>query len=120
MKNVRLVSQLTVITLAAIAIIIMLMRNSTDANALAMRIRRYESRADSLRQAVKMIDKSVHHKDSILLVYLASLDKTLEELNKEAAKNKKSIALNFSRQDSVRRAYCREMARLEQHPEECQ
>lgn len=103
-----------------IVVLVLLIRNNADSESLSLRMKNYESRADSLRTAVRVIDVSVHQKDSILLVYLASLDKTLEELNKESSKNRKSIEANFLRQDSVRKAYCREMARLDQRPEECQ
>lgn len=111
--------RLGIVIAVIVTIATLLARNNADANALTHRLKDYEFKADSLRLAVKTIDVSVHHKDSILLVYLASLDKTLEELNKEAAKNKKSIEANLNRQDSIRTAYCREMAKLEQHPDEC-
>ena len=99
---------------------ILLLRNKQDADSLTLRLKDYKSKSDSLHLAVRSIDKNVHQKDSILMIYLASLDHTLEELNKESAKNKRSIEANFLKQDSVRKAYCREMARLKQHPEDCQ
>lgn len=120
MKKISLFVKISLAATGLIVIMILLSKNDADADSLSLRIKDYQSRADSLRMAVKMIDINIHQKDSILLVYLASLDKTLEELNKESAKNKKSIEANFLRQDSVRKAYCREMASLEQRPEECQ
>lgn len=112
--------KIALVAAAIIVVVTMLFMNESDRNSLAKRIDRYETQADSLRLAVKYIDMNIHQKDSILLVYLSSLDKTLEELNKESAKNKEALRLNFARQDSVRAAYCREMKALEQHPEECQ
>jgi hypothetical protein len=120
MKNFTPLVRIAIVAVVIVAVISLLVRNKADADSLSSRIKGYESRADSLRMVVQAIDENINHKDSILLVYLASLDKTLEELNKESAKNKKSIEANFARQDSVRKAYCREMANLEQHPEECQ
>jgi hypothetical protein len=99
---------------------ILLLKNRQDADALTLRLKDYNRKTDSLRMAVKYIDKNVHQKDSILMIYLVSLDHTFEELNKESAKNKRSIEANLLKQDSVRKAYCTEMARLKQHPEDCQ
>lgn len=104
---------------AAVVVILLLLLNESDRNDLASRIQQYEAQADSLRNAVRQIDMNIHEKDSILLVYLASLDKTLEELNKESAKNKEALRLNFAMQDSVRAAYCKEMRSLQQDPDEC-
>ncbi|HEY0744229.1 MAG TPA: hypothetical protein VGD40_22335 [Chryseosolibacter sp.] len=105
---------------ATIVVVFLLFMNESDQAELAERIHRYEAQADSLKKAVRQIDSNIHQKDSILLAYLTSLDKTLEELNKESAKNKEALRLNFAKQDSVRAAYCREMKSLQQHPEECQ
>lgn len=120
MKNFTPFLRIAIVAVVVVSILSLLIRNKADSDSLSIRIKDYESRADSLRIRVQAIDANVHHKDSILMVYLASLDKTLEELNKESAKNKRSIEANFARQDSIRKAYCREMANLEQHPEECQ
>lgn len=120
MKNFTPFLRIAIVAVVVVSILSLLIRNKADSDSLSIRIKDYESRADSLRIRVQAIDENVHHKDSILMVYLASLDKTLEELNKESAKNKRSIEANFARQDSIRKAYCREMANLEQHPEECQ
>jgi hypothetical protein len=105
---------------AGISVILLLLMNEVDTRSLSKRIDAYEIHADSLRDAVKNIDASIRQKDSILLVYLASLDRTLEELDKESAKNKKAIKDNFVKQDSIRTAYCQEMAALQQNPNECQ
>lgn len=104
---------------AGIFIVLLLVMNQSDTEALAKRIEKYQAHADSLRQAVRHIEANIHQKDSILLTYLASLDKTLEELDKESAKNKKAIRDNFLKQDSIRAAYCEEMAALQQNPDEC-
>ncbi len=112
--------QFAFILAAAAAIFFLLFMNESDRQALSDRINRYEAQADSLRAAVQKIDVNIHQKDSILLVYLASLDKTLEELDKESAKNSQAIQRNLIKQDSIRAAYCREMAALHQQPEECQ
>jgi hypothetical protein len=98
----------------------LLLMNKADTESLSERIGQYQAHADSLRNAVKNIDTNIHQKDSLLLVYLASLDRTLEELDKESSKNKKAINANFLKQDSIRRAYCEEMAVLQQNPDECQ
>ena len=119
MKRFSLI-QIIIFVAAALGIILLLMMNESDTSSLSEKIADYEKRADSLRMAVVAIDNNIHHKDSILLLYLASLDRTLEELNKESAKNRYEIARNFAKQDSVREAYCREMAKLEQDPAECQ
>ena len=109
------------LTLAATgAVILLLMMNKADTDSLSKRIDEYQTHADSLRNAVKTIEANIHQKDSILLVYLASLDRTLEELDKESAKNKQAIKINFIRQDSIRAAYCEEMTSLQQNPAECQ
>lgn len=105
---------------AGISIVLLLLMNEADTESLSKRLDQYEAHADSLRNAMKNIDANIHQKDSILLVYLASLDRTLEELDKESAKNKKAIRDNLSRQDSIRKAYCEQMATLAQNPDECQ
>jgi hypothetical protein len=119
MKKIFFIVKVALAASGLIVILILLGKNYADDSSLVIRIKDYETRADSLRIVVRTIDAGVHQKDSILLVYLASLDKTLEELNKESGKNKRSIEASFSRQDSVREGYCRAMANLEQCPEEC-
>jgi hypothetical protein len=115
MKNLSIIA----IT-AFVFIVVLLMMNDNEAKFLAKRIKQYEKTTDSLRYVVSEIDATVQHKDGILLRYLVSLDNTLEELNKESAKNRSAISSNFVAQDSARVAFCREMTRLEQNPSECQ
>ena len=100
-------------------VVVLLLKNRADSKSLSFRLDRYQEHADSLRNVIRNIEANIHQKDSILLVYLASLDRTLEELDKEAAKNKQAISANFIRQDSIRAAYCEEMASLQQNPDEC-
>jgi hypothetical protein len=118
MKNLSFIR--TVIFIAAVVFITsLLVMNYADTESLSKKISAYEAVADSLRDEVNAIDANVHNKDSILLVYLTSLDKTLEELNKESAKNRSAITANFLKQDSIRKAFCREMETLDQKPSEC-
>lgn len=111
--------KIALVAAAMIVVTFLLFLNASDQNELAKRIDRYNAQADSLRTVVQQIDFGVRQKDSILLVYLASLDRTLEELNKESLKNREELQRNFAKQDSVRAAYCKEMNSLQQHPEEC-
>ena len=112
--------RITLAIVAGLIVILLLLMNRADSDLLSHRIDRYQAHADSLRTAVKNIEVNMHQKDSILLVYFASLDRTLEELDKEASKNKQIIENNLIRQDSIRAAYCEEMASLQQNPDECQ
>lgn len=105
---------------AGVFVVVLLLMNRADSESLSKRIDRYEAHADSLRSVVKTVEAHIHQKDSILLVYLTSLDRTLEELDKEAAKNKQAIKNNLMKQDFMRAAFCEEMASLQQNPEECQ
>jgi hypothetical protein len=118
MKNLTII-RAVIIIVALVSIAYLILMNEADTKSLSGKIRHYENVSDSLRRAVNLIDANVHHKDSILLLYLASLDKTLEELNKESAKNRLAIASNFALQDSIRAAFCRDMERLDQKPSEC-
>jgi hypothetical protein len=105
---------------SALAVVFwLLVMDHADSRVLEQKISHYESVADSLRNAVEALNVNVHHKDSILLVYLASLDNTLEELNKESFKNKLAIRANFIKQDSIRARYCEQMSDLQQKPDEC-
>src|SRR6185436_17548097 len=84
------------------------------------RIENYISVSDSLKKVTDEIDKRTKSKDSILLFYMASLDKTLEELNKETKKNKDTIRVNENKQELIISEYCRYMQQeLKQKPDVC-
>ena len=88
-------------------------------NDWSHQIQHYQQISDSLAQVVTSMHSNVKEKDSLLLLYMASLDKTLEELNKEAKKNASVISMNATLQDSLIRTYCRDMAKLNQRPDLC-
>lgn len=83
------------------------------------RVAHYQSVSDSLQELVTDIQINVKQKDSIMLLYMSSLDKTLEELNKEARKNSAVITTNAMLQDSLISTYCHDMANLQQRPDVC-
>jgi hypothetical protein len=95
-------------------------KNEADNDYWNNRIERYMRTSDSLQHGIHDIELKLYKKDSIMLSYMSSLDKTLQELNKESAKNKQIVRENFSRQDSIRLNYCREMEKLQQKPDGCQ
>jgi hypothetical protein len=104
---------------ALIATCYLFFKGSDNDTYWTKRISDLEKRADSLSKVVDAIDIKLNKKDSILLTYMASLDKTLEELNKETQKNKKTLETNFAKQDSMRLEFCRQMAELGQKPDDC-
>jgi predicted RND superfamily exporter protein len=83
------------------------------------KIKQHERISDSLKNVVRDMDIKVNKKDSILLTYMASLDKTLIELNKEALKNRDTVKTNLAKLDSLRLGYCREMEALGFKPTDC-
>jgi hypothetical protein len=107
------------VLLLGIAIGYLYHRDNADDNYWKKRISHYQDVSDSLGAIVQGIDTRLQKKDSMLLLYIASLDKTLEELNKETNKNKQIIKDNFSKQDSILSEYCRQMAGLDQKPDIC-
>jgi hypothetical protein len=68
--------------------------------------------ADSLQTQIDNIIINVQRKDSLLLGYMSSLDKTLDAVKKEAIKNGIAFKENLATQDSIRQKYCEEMAKL--------
>lgn len=110
---------IAVIILAAV-VTYMVFRSNRDNEYWEKRIARYATVADSLRQALNDVDRRIQQKDSILLLYMSSLDKTLEELNKETRKNVLTIRTHQDRQDSIIAEYCKYMVReLGQTPDVC-
>jgi len=118
MKNASAISlALAIVAIAATGYLFF--RDSGRDDHWNERISHYQTISDSLRNEINAIDTRLQQKDSILLFYMASLDRTLEELNKESNKNKEAIKENFSTQDSILAEYCRQMKSLDQRPERC-
>lgn len=92
----------------------------TDAGDWKRRAHQYEQSSDSLRQTVNDLRQRVASKDSLLLQYMMSVDKTLAELNKEARKNASIILENDITQDSLIRSYCNDMKAAGYAPDACQ
>jgi hypothetical protein len=100
--------------------IILLYSNEKEHDDWDQKVAHYQRISDSLRYAIDEIHVNVKAKDSLILLYMASLDRTLEELNKEAKKNATVISDNAQIQDSLISTYCRDMAKLNQRPDVCQ
>ena len=84
------------------------------------RIEHYVRVSDSLKRKVNEIDRIAVVKDSMMLIYITSLDKTLKELNKESKKNLDTIHANNEKQEIIIAEYCRYMElELKQRPEGC-
>jgi hypothetical protein len=99
--------------------ILFLYSRDNDRDDWKDQVRHYQLVSDSLKQVVSGIHANVREKDSLILLYMTSLDQTLEELNKEARKNTSVISINASVQDSLIATYCRDMAKLNQRPDLC-
>jgi hypothetical protein len=115
MKNQFTFAFIFVVLFAAI----FLYSRGRDRNEWKHQVRHYQVVSDSLKSVIAGIHASVKQKDSLILLYMASLDQTLEELNKEAKKNMFVISVNAKVQDSLIAAYCRDMATLNQTPSVC-
>lgn len=76
------------------------------------KIDRHAAIADSLRDVVKEIDRRVHQRDSLLVSYIATLNVTLVELDKEARKDRARIDSNERKQADALKAYCEQMREL--------
>jgi hypothetical protein len=109
---------LTALIIALALLLIFYRRGSAD-DDWKSRVEHYEKVSDSLQHVVKILHKDISEKDSLLLLYMISIDKTLEELNKEAKKNASVINRNAAVQDSLISQYCRDMAQLQQTPDVC-
>lgn len=110
---------LILVIIVAIATGYLFYKDSTKDTYWAQRINHYQVASDSLRNEIDVISNRLHKKDSMMLAYMSSLDKTLEELNKESSKNRQTIKENFSKQDSILSEYCRQMSDLGQQPDGC-
>jgi hypothetical protein len=118
MKNLPMLSLILVI-IVAIATGYLFYKDSAKDTYWTQRVNHYQGVSDSLRNEIDMIRSRVHKKDSMMLAYMSSLDKTLEELNKESSKNRQTLKENFSKQDSILSEYCRQMAGVGQTPDGC-
>jgi peptidoglycan hydrolase CwlO-like protein len=118
MKNATTIT-LALVLVVTIATGYLFYRNNANDDHWNERINHYGKVSDSLQNELNAIDARLQKKDSMLLFYMASLDRTLEELNKESNKNKETIKQNFSKQDSILAEYCRQMVDLDQKPEGC-
>lgn len=74
--------------------------------------------ADSLSRVVEKIDKKIYAKDSMLLAYMQTLNKSLYELDKEASKDKATLNQNEQRQAEILKAFCEKMVDLN-NPDFC-
>lgn len=99
--------------------IILLYAKDKERDDWEKKVAHYEIVSDSLRNVAALVHAHVKSRDSILLLYMASLDRTLEELNKEARKNSTVISDNARLQESLIASYCRDMALLSQVPSIC-
>ena len=73
---------------------------------------------DSLSKVVDEMEKRLYEKDSILLGYMQTLNKSLYELDKEAAKDKTVLNQNEEQQANMLKAFCENMTDLHK-PEFC-
>jgi hypothetical protein len=84
------------------------------------RIARHIRMADSLKQQTLRLDKQLYQRDSVLNLYMKSLDQALTTLQEKSVKNRVSIASNLSKLDSIQLAYCNEMQKIGVNILECQ
>ena len=103
----------------AIAIIYLFVRPGNDEMDWNSRVQHYEHVSDSLQKSLIQVVEKTKEKDSLMLLYMVSIDKTLEELNKEGRKNMNVINQNAQRQDSLISKYCQDMLALDQTPDVC-
>lgn len=76
------------------------------------KIDRHAAIADSLHNVVKEIDQRVYRRDSLLVSYIATLNVTLVELDKEARKDRARIDSNERKQADALKTYCEQMRKL--------
>jgi hypothetical protein len=112
MKNGILIS-LFIIT--AIAIGYLFFRDTGEGyEAWQKKIDRHAFVADSLGKVIVVLDRRVYAKDSILLAYMQTLNKSLYELDKESRKDKATLNQNEQKQAVLLKALCENMAKLHQ------
>jgi hypothetical protein len=83
------------------------------------RVDHYGSVADSLKRVVDELNQRVNAKDSMLVVYMQTLNRTLDELDKENRKNVAVINSNEILQKDILEAYCKQMADIQMKPDFC-
>lgn len=93
--------------LVAAVIIVYFFRPGSDDNAeWKEKIDNHQSVLETLKASVDKMDKQLKEKDSILLAYMQTLNKSLYELDKEAGKDKATINQNEQKQAEMLKAFC--------------
>lgn len=90
-----------------------------DDDVWQQKIDRHTFVADSLSEVIEEMDRRVYAKDSILLGYMQTLNKSLYELDREASKDKAMLNQNEQKQADLLKAFCERMADLHK-PDFCQ
>lgn len=104
---------ISLFVLFAVAIGYLLFRSADDNYAeLQKKIDRHHIVADSLVKVVDIMDKRLYAKDSILLAYMQTLNKSLYELDKGAGKDRATLNENEQQQANMLKAFCENMAGL--------
>lgn len=81
-------------------------------NDYDQKIARHIRVADSLKHYSMRLDRQLYQRDSVLSIYMKSLDEALKALQEKNVRNRILIAGNLSKLDSLQTAYCLEMHKL--------
>jgi hypothetical protein len=112
--------QITLFILLAGIIGYIVFRKNKDNKYWEEKIQSYKTTSDLLTKRIDSINQSTLKKDSMLLSYMVSLDKTLYELNRESSKNRDTIRVYDKKLEEVMSEYCEYMQREhKQTPQGC-
>jgi hypothetical protein len=117
MKN-GIIIVLFAVFAAAIGYLLFFKDSDDDYEEWKKKIDRHAFVADSLGKVVEKIYKQAYEKDSVLLAYMQTLNKSLYELDKEAAKNKALINQNEQMQAQMVKDLCDRLS-TEYKPDFC-
>jgi hypothetical protein len=82
------------------------LQKDADHKKWQKKIDRYTEIADSLGRVMIELDRTAYKKDSIILSYMESVRQSVYQLDKEAAKDKRTIDENVRKQADLLKDFC--------------
>lgn len=102
----KILTGIAVILIIAVVILFVDRFGSNRDDEWKKKIDQYAVSADSLRKVMARLDREVYTRDSLLAIYISTLNQSLVELDKEQQKNRTLLNENETRQAETLEAYC--------------